>query len=85
MALVGVLAAAAAIVSMATSVYSILSQPEQEKQQRLADPLYQPTQIPQVPPFQPMGLPQQPQYQTPPAITQFPLFQSLFGQRRMGE
>jgi len=58
---------------------------EQEQPQQMAGSLYQPTQIPQAPPFMPMGLPQQPQYQTPPAITQFPPFQPLFGKKRLGE
>ena len=61
---------------------------EQEQPQQMAGSLFQPTQMPQQMPFQQMGLPQQPQYgQQPPAITQFPPFQPLFGQqqqRRLG-
>lgn len=76
---VGALISAAAMVSSAL----IGSQEEQEQQQQMAGSLFQPTQLPQEQPFQQMGLPQPPQYgQQPPAITQFPAFKPLFGQRR---
>ena len=70
------LIAAQAIVS------KVMAPDEPEQEQQMAGPLYQPTQMPQQQPPQQMGLPQPPDYQTQPAITQFPPFQPLFGQRR---
>ena len=75
-----------AVIAAQYIVSSALAGDEPEQPQQMAGSLYQPTQLPQEQPFQPSGLPQPPQYgQTPPAITQFPPFQPLFGQRRIGQ